>query len=115
KALWSLLLGGSLSAIIPLIKFSSLIGTRISFHQGIVYSGGIWNQVLISFISCAWLALALIQKKTQSRKMKALGVFVFVITWIGSFAGLSRSFFILTIVSFLVYIISSDKIKDKLR
>lgn len=111
NALWSFILGALVSAIIPLIIYSDIIGVRTTNYQGKDFIGGVWNKVLISFISCGWLILALIQKSTISKRMKVFGVVSFAIIWIGGFAGLSRSFFLATILSMLVYVISSKRFK----
>src|SRR5699024_3143667 len=115
KSLWFFITGAVISAIIPLIKFNNVIGRRTTMLNGVHFVGGIWNQVLISFISTGWLILALVQKEKRNKAAKIMGFFSFVIIWIGSFAGLSRSFFLLTILSIVAYTVTLGNIKNSTR
>lgn len=110
-AIWSFIVGAFFSAIIPLVLYPEVIGTRISEYQGVHYSGGLWNSVLKSFVSSGWLILALLQKYKKKKIVFVFGLTSFTVIWLGAFAGLSRSFLLLTIISIIVYLFSSKAIK----
>lgn len=111
----SFVFGALVSALIPLIKFISVIGIRTTFYQGIYYPGGIWNAVLVSFISVGWLILAFLQRDEVKLGYKFWGLLSFLVIWIGAFAGVSRSFFLSTVISILIYAFASNNFKKLLQ
>lgn len=104
-------LGALFSALIPLVKFNGAIGVRTTIYQGVYYPGGLWNSILVSFVSCGWLILASIQKKELKRSYKIFGIIAFSILWLGSFAGVSRTFFLSTMISVFIYALASKNLK----
>lgn len=106
KATWAFGLGASLSAIIPLLMFPEMIGSRTIVIDGYVFSGAFWNSVVISYMSVGWLLVALsIKESSRFKRGILLGIFLLLI--FGSLAGLSRATLLSLFLSILAYLIIS--------
>lgn len=106
--IWALGIGCSLSSIIPLLFYPELIGTRISIVNGYNFSGAFWNSSVISYISVAWLLIAISSgESSRIKKNMLFGIFILIV--IGCLAGLSRSALISIFLSVIVYLIASNK------
>lgn len=70
KTIWAFSIGAALSAIIPLLLYPEMIGSRAGRLNQVNYSGGFWNFTLISFISASWIIMAMIQKRDTAKHEK---------------------------------------------
>lgn len=100
-------LGASFSAIIPLIFFPEMIGTRTTIVEEFNFTGSFWNSAVISYISVGWLLIA-ISTFESSKKKRYLQVGIFILLILASLAGLSRGTLISLILSLAVYLIISN-------
>ncbi|TYS59866.1 hypothetical protein FZC74_06840 [Sutcliffiella horikoshii] len=107
-------IGALISVLIPLIFFPDMIGRRSVNVYGIIYEGGFWNNALISFASAAWIYIAL-AVNNGTKKTKLLAFITFGIAWIASFAGLSRTLILITVISITFYLMYIRKFKSILK
>jgi O-antigen ligase len=115
RALWAFGLGALFSGVIPLLLYPELIGSRAGQVNQINYRGGFWNFALVSYLSVAWILLAMIQKKDTTGREKLFSYSTFIITWIAGFSGLSRSLLLATFTSIIAYLISSKSLKKNIK
>ncbi|MFS0614936.1 O-antigen ligase family protein [Lederbergia ruris] len=105
-SIWGLGLGGSLSAIIPLVFFPEMIGSRSLYLNGYFFNGSFWNSSVISYISVGWLLIAL-SIYTRSKMKKIVLVTLFALMILGGLAGLSRAMLISIVLSTAIYLLAS--------
>lgn len=107
-------IGASFSAIIPLLFFPEMIGTREIVVDGYKFGGAFWNSTLISFFSVGWILVAT-NSLINSRIVKVIQVVIFLILMITSLAGLSRSALLSVAFSILVYLLTLNKFTKYLK
>lgn len=113
-SVWALGLGASLAAIIPLLFFPEMIGSRVSSIDGYSFYGAFWNSSVVSYMSVGWLLVALTAYETSKLKRNILfGLFILMV--IGGLAGLSRAIFVSLIISIIVYLIASNSFRRYLK
>lgn len=113
-AIWGLGLGASFSALIPMLFFPEMIGSREVEVQGYYFSGGFWNSAVISYISVGWLMVAL-SPLENSKIKRFLLISIFLILVFGGIAGLSRATLLSVFVSVFVYLIFAKKFKKYIK
>lgn len=115
KTVWAAGIGFFISAFWPLMFYPELIGTRFEVYGGVAYSGGFWNYPLVSFVSIAWILLAITRMNESKTSHKVVAFTIFLIGWFASFAGLSRIFLIISVISALAFVLSSRGFQSILR
>lgn len=115
KTILASIFGFALTSVIPLVLYPELIGRRVGTVNGINYPGSFWNMPLLSFVSVAWILIALINEQKLSINQKTIGYLIFIIGWASGFAGLSRIFVVLTISSVLFFLVTNRKFKVSFR
>lgn len=114
KGIWAFGIGASFSAIIPLLFFPEMIGSRLSLVDDYVFSGAFWNSAVISYMSVGWLLIALlVNEKSKIKRGLLLGIFIILI--LASLAGLSRATLLSVVVSVLVYLLFSKNLVRYIR
>lgn len=111
NTVWSAGIGFFITAFLPLLLHPELIGTRFEVYNGVAYSGGFWNYPLVSFVSVAWILMASTYMDCSKPRHTIIAFIIFLIGWFASFAGLSRIFLVITIVSVLAFVFSSNGYK----
>lgn len=111
NTVWSAGIGFFITAFLPLLLHPELIGTRFEVYNGVAYSGGFWNYPLVSFVSVAWILMASTYMDCSKPRHRIIAFIIFLIGWFASFAGLSRIFLVITIVSVLAFVFSSNGYK----
>lgn len=105
------LIGMFLTSIIPLILYPEMIGTRLISVGSRFFLGSFWNYPLLSFIAAAWIGLAIAGIDYFTKLQKVIIYTSFLITWVASFSGLSRTFVLVTIIGVITYLISIRNFK----
>lgn len=106
NVIWSFGIGAAFSAIIPLLFFPEMIGSRISSINNFMFSGAFWNSAVISLMSVGWLLIALfVSEKSKLKKVFSLGIFLLLA--FASLSGLSRATLLSIIISVLIYLLFS--------
>lgn len=110
KVVWSFGIGAGISALILLVLFPEMIGYRSGWVNGVHFRGGFWNYTLISFASAGWILIAL-SKNSLKKHTRLLSYFIFLITWFGAFAGLSRTLLLMSFTGITAYLLYIRKFK----
>lgn len=113
-AIWGLGLGAIFSALIPLLLFPEMIGSRSSEVQGYFFNGAFWNSSVISYISVGWLLVSLASIE-RSRIKKYFLISFFLLLAFGGIAGLSRATLFSVSVSVCVYLLFAKSLKKSMK